>query len=47
MELLDLNATVHLDLHEVDMAIEKVSRLLALLQEAQKAVGSLDGTNSQ
>lgn len=40
VELLDLNATVHLDLSEIDKAIEKVNRLLSLLQEVKKASGS-------
>lgn len=42
VDLLDLNAAVHLDLHEIDAAIEKVNQLLALLQEARKAAGSPD-----
>lgn len=42
MELLDLNAVVHLDLSEIDAAIEKVSRLLALLEEAKETAGSQD-----
>lgn len=40
MDLFDLNAAVHLDLSEIDTAIEKVNRLLALLQEAKKTAGS-------
>lgn len=41
MELLDLNAVVHLDLSEIDTAIEKVNRLLALLEKAKETAGSL------
>ncbi len=40
MELLDLNAVIHLDLNEIDAAIEKVNRLLSLLQEVKKTAGS-------
>lgn len=42
MELLDLNAVVHLDLSEIDAAIEKVNRLLALLEKAKETTGSQD-----
>lgn len=38
MDLLDLNAVVHIDTSDIDKAIEKANQLLALLQEA-KAVG--------
>ena len=42
MELFDLNAAVHLDLSEIDTAIEKVNQLLALLQETKEKAGSLE-----
>ena len=45
VELLDLNAKIHFDTSELDDAIEKANRLLALLQEAQKTAGSQDGEN--
>lgn len=45
MDLLELNATIHFDTTELDVAIEKANRLLALLQEAQKAAGSQNGEN--
>lgn len=44
MELFDLNATVHLDLREIDAAIEKVNRLLALLEKAKETAGSEDNS---
>lgn len=44
MELLDLNATVHLDLSEIDAAIEKVNQLLALLTKVKES-GSQDKTS--
>lgn len=40
MDLLDLNAVVHFDTTEIDAAIEKANRLLALLMEAKEAAGS-------
>lgn len=42
LELLDLSAVVHLDLSEIDAAIEKVNRLLALLEKAKETAGSQD-----
>lgn len=38
MDLLDLNASVCLELKEIDKAIEKVERLLSLLRELQDTV---------
>lgn len=40
MELLDLTATIHIDTAEIDAAIEKAKRLLALLKEAKETAGS-------
>lgn len=40
MDLLELNATIHLDTKEIDEAIEKVERLLALLREISNKGGS-------
>lgn len=40
MDVLDLNAVVHFDTSDIDEAIEKANRLLALLMEAKKAAGS-------
>jgi len=34
---LDLNATVHLDLSEIDAAIEKANQLLALLTKVKES----------
>lgn len=43
MELLDLNAVIHFDLGEIDTAIEKVNRLLALLEKAKETAASMEG----
>lgn len=40
MELFDFSAVVHLEIKEIDVAIEKVERLLSLLRELQKTAGS-------
>lgn len=40
MDLLDFNATIHLEIKGIDVAIEKVERLLSLLKELQKTAGS-------
>lgn len=40
MELLELTATIHFDTTELDVAIEKVNRLLVLLKEAKETAGS-------
>ena len=45
MELLDLNTVVHLELHEIDAAIEKVNRLLSLLEKAKETAGSQNKEN--
>ena len=45
MDLLDLTATIHFDTTELNVAIEKVNRLLALLEKAQEIAGSQDREN--
>lgn len=40
MELLDLNVAIHVDTSELEAAIEKTSRLLALLREVQDVTDS-------
>lgn len=42
MELLDLTATIHFDTTELDVAIEKVNRLISLLEKAREMAGSQD-----
>lgn len=39
--------SVHVDITELDTAIEKASRLKELLQEAQILIYSLSGTNQK
>lgn len=39
MEIFDLNTKVHLDLSEIDTAIEKANQLLALLEKAKETAG--------
>ena len=39
MDLLNLNAHVKLEIKEIDNAVEKVERLLALLRELRETAG--------
>lgn len=47
MDLLELNVTIHIDTTELDVAIEKVNRLLSLLKIAKEMAGSRDDEEAE
>jgi len=46
-ELLELNAAIHIDMAELDAAIEKANRLLVLLEKAKEMAGSQNGEEAE